>query len=303
MNNKIAVIVPYFGKFPKWMNLFVEGCKNNGFIDFLIFSNDEIKQHADNIICHKTTFEDYCKLVAKELNIKFAPQSPYKLCGVRPFYGYIHREELSSYDFWGFCDLDLAFGDLSKCFSFEKLQQYDVISTDWDRMSGPLCILRNNEYLRKIAFKIPNWKQMLESDQMIPLDEKYLSDIIAIELKALRGIDSRILRTIIPLKYVRIIDKILAYPVHLLLRKKRLSFGFYDCTPEIGYSKMEFVYQNHTVIERDTGKELPYLHFLFFKKNLYRKDYLWTDASLLSTDYVRFDIPVYIDKHGIYNKV
>ena len=39
MDNKIAMIMPYFGKWPKWINLFFYSCGKNEFIDFYIFSD------------------------------------------------------------------------------------------------------------------------------------------------------------------------------------------------------------------------------------------------------------------------
>ena len=300
MGNDIAIIIPYFGKFPKWMSLFIEGCRHNGFIDFIIYSDDILKCESDNIIYHQISFENYCQHVSESLGIDFNPKSPYKLCGVKPFYGFIHQIELKGYKFWGFCDIDLVFGELS-VFSQDNLQKYDVLSTDWNIISGPLCIFKNTDYYRTLSFKIPDWQEKLMSEEMIPLDEKYLSDILAVELKLLRGIDTRILRLIFPLKWVKRIDKVLSWPVHFVLRKRRLLFNHFDCSPEIGHSNMSFIYTNHKVFDRTTGKELPYLHFLFFKKNKYRDKYLWTDETKLNTEELDYSRKVYIDEKGIYN--
>lgn len=299
--NRIGIIIPYFGKFPQWISLFIEGCRHNDFIDFIIFSDDNLNYCANNVIWHKTTFADYCSRVSTLLDINFTPSSPYKLCGLRPFYGYIHREELNVYDFWGFCDLDLVFGNLRGVFSNNNLVNFDIISTDWDRISGPLCIFRNNDYYRTIPFKIVHWQEMLISNEMIPLDEKYLSDIVARELKVLRGIDTRILRPILPLKWVKRIDIVIAKPIHFIMRKKRMLFQFCNCSPEIGESKMSYVYVNHSIYENSCNRDIPYLHFLFFKKNIYRKTYLWDENARLNTDNINYDMPVYIDKTGIHN--
>ena len=48
------------------------------------------------------------------LGINFTQKhKAYKLCGCKPFYGVIHKEELRGYDYWGFGDIDLIYGDLS----------------------------------------------------------------------------------------------------------------------------------------------------------------------------------------------
>ena len=297
--NKIGIIIPYFGVFPKWMSLFVETCKFNNFIDFHIFSDNEYDFIASNIIYHKLSFSDYCNIVSSCLSIDFHPQSPYKLCGIRPFYGIIHKDVLNQYVFWGFCDLDIILGNLKLYFSDANLSKYDIISTDWDRVSGPLCLIRNSDYYNNVGFRIPNWKEKLLSNSFIPLDEKYLSDVLSLELKIMRGISSKILRPIISVKLLDLSNRLMSIPVHWLLRRRKMLFCNLGCSPEPTTSKMDFIYKNHSIYDNETGRELLYLHFLFFKKNLYRKNFLWTESTALSTDEMNLTKPIIIDKDGI----
>ena len=51
--------------------------------------------------------------------------TPYKLCDYKPAYGEIFAPELSGYDFWGYGDMDLVFGDLRAYFTEDKLRKYD----------------------------------------------------------------------------------------------------------------------------------------------------------------------------------
>lgn len=64
--------------------------------------------------------------------------NPYKLCDFKPAYGYIFEEEISKYDFWGFCDIDLIFGNLSHFINDELLNKFDKLF-----FHGHFCIFRN----------------------------------------------------------------------------------------------------------------------------------------------------------------
>lgn len=303
MKNKIAIILPYFGKFPQWFSLFIEGCKYNDFIDFWIYTdNDYDECVCKNVFFRHMSFDEYCRKVGRALEIDFHPQSPYKLCGVRPFIGIVFEEELHGYDFWGFCDLDLVFGDLKMFFSPANLNKYDILSTEGDRIAGPLCIIKNNEEYRNKAFLIKHWQEMLMSENMVPVDEKYFSDVVTPELKPLRGIYRLILRKLFPLRGAKKINDMMSRPIWTLLAKrKRQLYKELNASPEMGLSDMDYVWEKGHVYERRTGEEIVYLHFLFFKKNIYRKLYLWNNNTKINTAGLDFTRPVFINENGIYN--
>ena len=71
--------------------------------------------------------------------------SPYKLCDFRPAYGDIFQEELQDYDFWGYCDTDLIFGDICKYLTTNILKEYDKIFE-----YGHLTIFKNNNRMRNL---------------------------------------------------------------------------------------------------------------------------------------------------------
>ena len=71
-------------------------------------------------------YEEYRKLISRKLGIKFEVLNAYKLCDFKPFNYQIHTEILSQYEFWGFGDIDLIFGDLRIILS--KLKKYDISS-------------------------------------------------------------------------------------------------------------------------------------------------------------------------------
>lgn len=177
--NKIALIIPYFGKFPKWMPLYLFSCSKQENIDFLYFTDCELPDKIySNTIFFKTTFEAYCERVSKRLEIKFHPSAPYKLCDLRPFYGIIHEEELEDYEWWGFGDLDLVYEDLSKFTNEHNLRKYDLLTTHVNRVAGHFTIIKIKSRYTKIAYSLPNWKDALQAKEHRCLDEGDFSELV-----------------------------------------------------------------------------------------------------------------------------
>lgn len=124
----IAYVLPYFGKFPKGFELFLLSCKNNSTIDWLIFTDDKTKyNYPSNVKVTYYTFEEIKDKVQKNFNFKIVLDKPYKFCDYKPAYGEIFSEELKGYDFWGMCDLDLAWGDIRKFITDDLLNKYERI--------------------------------------------------------------------------------------------------------------------------------------------------------------------------------
>ena len=122
---KIAVILCYFGKLPENFSLFAESCRRNATIDFLLFTDDTPTHLPENMHLHPTTFAALQSRVAGCFDFAITLHTPYKLCDYKPAYGEIFAPELSGYDFWGYGDMDLVFGDLRAYFTEDKLRKYD----------------------------------------------------------------------------------------------------------------------------------------------------------------------------------
>ena len=143
---KIAFIIPYFGKFNDYFELFLSSCKYNPTIDFLIFTDDKTKyNYPKNVKVEYMTFNKLKKLFQSKFDFKISLEKPYKLCDYKPAYGYVFSEYLKSYDFWGFCDTDLIFGDIRKFYTDTLLNKYDKIG-----VLGHCSIFRNNKVINSV---------------------------------------------------------------------------------------------------------------------------------------------------------
>lgn len=176
--SKIKIIIPYFGKWPFWIEYFLASCARNKTIDWSIYTDcGLIKNHPQNVNIINMSFIEYCALVSKQLAINFKPTNPYKLCDIKPALGLVHADELTSYDFWAFGDLDLVYGDLRQYYDEERLRKKDVFSTHNTRISGHLCLIRNTSDLNAAFKKIKNWKEKFTQAEHIAFDEKDFSRI------------------------------------------------------------------------------------------------------------------------------
>ncbi len=282
---KVAIIIPYFGTFPKWMTFFLKSCEGNPQYDFYIFTDCDFSSYssAKNVIFIATSFADYCKLVSESLLIDFSPKAAYKLCDLKPFYGYIHRDILVGYDFWGFGDIDLILGRLDNFFDAKDFSKYDYISTHGDRVSGHFFLLRNSEHNRNLCFEIPHWGSKLVDPRFCGLDERDFSNVLCFSMAYLR-VTQRLVASLLGVKWSMKIHKFFFVPIGSFLfnyRKRKMLFVEMDTTPSlIKGIEVDYLYNNNgAIVNVKSGNELPYLHFLFFKKNLYSINFLWDDNT------------------------
>lgn len=174
---KIVILIPYFGVWPEWFELYLLSCKWNKTVDWLFFTDcPEPSLKLPNVHYKNIEFVDYCKLVSSKLNIDFRPQNAYKLCDVKPFYGFIHEEDITSYDFFGFGDIDVVYGDLRK-FLTPFVLKHNLISTHYTRVSGHFCLLKNTEKMRNAFRRIMKWESLLENPEHLGIDESKFTKV------------------------------------------------------------------------------------------------------------------------------
>ena len=169
--NKIAIICPYFGKFPSNISITLESMKKNNFIDWYIFT--DIKKcygNYENIKFIKYSFSDIKKLIKEKIGTSI--DNIYKICDYKPTYGYLFESYIMNYEYWGYCDLDIVFGDLFKFFSVDKLNNYSKI---YDL--GHLSIFKNTKEIRecfkRFKYKNKTYIDILNSKYIFVFDETY----------------------------------------------------------------------------------------------------------------------------------
>lgn len=119
----IVLIFPYFGKLPVQYKMWRESALRNPTVDFMFFTDAEVKP-AKNIIVHKMKFEKFRQLIQAIFDFPIVLDRPYILCDFKPVYGQALQKFIGKYDFWGYGDLDLVYGDIREFFTEDILSRH-----------------------------------------------------------------------------------------------------------------------------------------------------------------------------------
>ena len=169
----IAFIIPYFGHFPNYFDKWLLSCKYNPTIDWILFTDSrEEYDYPSNVHVNFCTFKSLAERVQSKFDFPISLEKPYKICDYRPAYGYIFSEELKNYDFWGYCDVDLIWGNFRKFVTDDLLEKYDRLG-----MRGHCSLLKNKKELNELFMKevkgVPNFHKVFSSSLSFCFDEIY----------------------------------------------------------------------------------------------------------------------------------
>ena len=100
---KCAIAIPFYGKLPYWMNIYIQSCFGIKTLDIIFitdldFSNFEL---PENVKIVSMRLEDVIARVYNATGITPNIHKPYKLCDIRPLYGKIFEDIFAPYEYWG----------------------------------------------------------------------------------------------------------------------------------------------------------------------------------------------------------
>jgi len=148
---KVCLIVVYLGEWPKYMRYFLKSCKTNPSIDFIFFSdNPSLEYECDNIKLIPFSLDDFNSLASQKLGLKVCVADAYKLCDFKPLYGVLFESYLKEYAFWGYCDIDVVFGNIRKFVTNDKLERYDIISARKEFLCGHFSLFKNTKKINEL---------------------------------------------------------------------------------------------------------------------------------------------------------
>lgn len=168
---KIGLVVPYFGRLPKNFQIWLNSCKENSSIDWLIFTDDKANYiYPDNCKVRYMEFDQLLDKLHTIFDFPLGLKSAYKLTDFKVTYGEVFQEYLVNYDFWGYCDIDLTFGDIRKFITSEILDNYDKILT-----RGHFTLFKNtpeiNGFYRKPINGVQPYREVFANPQHFYFDE------------------------------------------------------------------------------------------------------------------------------------
>ncbi len=166
------------GKLPPYIECVWRSCASNPDIQWLIFTDDTSAQKLpENVRLEPATLDGLQKVFSRKLGFEVNLSHVRLLCHFKAAYGILFEEHLTSYSFWGHCDLDMIFGDLRKFFNEDILSAYDKLLC-----RGHLTLYRNTAENNRVFMRecpgVRGYRDVFKADQYHPFDEWLGVDLI-----------------------------------------------------------------------------------------------------------------------------
>jgi len=107
----------------------------------------------------------------KALGFDVAIESGYKLCDFKPAYGHIFSDYIRDYDFWGYCDVDVIFGNIRSFMTDELLNEYDIVSARHDYLTGCFALYCNTPFMRELFKQSKDYRKVFTDPRNFFFDE------------------------------------------------------------------------------------------------------------------------------------
>lgn len=289
---KICIVVPYFGSWPKWFNIFLESCRYNPNITWLLYTDCGTPDNLpDNVHIENADLTMFNTLASQKLNmdIRITDKFRYKLCDMKPAYGTIFEDYLTGYDFWGYGDIDLIFGNIQDFITDDMLENYDVINVKKEYIVAHFILYRNEKRITELYKKGPYDQVFLDVETCYCFDESNFvfdrsiydktpfAERFSFSLKKLiNRLSGRQRLTILPkvksmthILYEAVKEKAIRLYSETLFETEitacRINMlGRFDATID---HECEYLWNKGTLTNNKTGKPLLYFHFQYFKNN------------------------------------
>ncbi|MBP3517922.1 MAG: hypothetical protein J6K31_05890 [Parabacteroides sp.] len=172
-NSTIIFVILYFGDYAWYIPHFIKSCKFNPSINFLILSDlgSKFKNIPDNVTIKDYSVSEFQKVASQSLGFPISIETNYKICDFRPAIGYIFPDLIKGYDFWGYCDLDVIFGNIRSFITEDLLSKYDVISARHDYLTGCFSLFRNNSTINNLFKYSKDYKKVFTNKYNYCFDE------------------------------------------------------------------------------------------------------------------------------------
>lgn len=165
---KAIIISAYVGPLPLWFPLWARSAGCNPEVDFLIVSDQPVPEGLPaNVAFRHATLAQLQHHWSEHCRIEVALESPYKLNDFKPLFWTL-APDIARYDYWGFCDLDLLFGDLTPIVD-GLCGRYDMILSE-----GHLRFLRTGPVSQQAWQEIATprtWRDILTDPVTFGMDE------------------------------------------------------------------------------------------------------------------------------------
>jgi len=172
MQKSIVLLYTYFGPLPWYFPYFVKSCFFNPTIKFKIITDNKISlELPPNVTIVKKSLNEVIQIANEKLGFTVNINSYYKLCDFKPTYGFLFPDLIEGYDYWGFGDIDVIFGDVRNFMTYEILDEYDLICLRHDFLTGYFTLMRNCKAMNNLFKESKDYKRVLSESRHYCFDE------------------------------------------------------------------------------------------------------------------------------------
>ena len=167
--HRICVLTIWFGELPPYFAGWLLSVRANSDIDFILITDQDPSVDGGNVRVMHAELPELIERFSRALGRSVSFSSPVKFCGLRPLYGAAFSDLLCGYDFWGYSDIDLAFGDIRAFLTDEVLDSYDRFYT-----RGHFCLYRNDDttnHLYELSGSVYTLNDVAQGEYNYPFDE------------------------------------------------------------------------------------------------------------------------------------
>lgn len=176
MRMNICIVIPYFGKLPSTVDLWLKSCEWNRNINFLVYSDIKKENVPDNVLWVTSSFDAFRTLIKTKLDMEIKLETAYGCCEFRPAFGLIFEDYLKGFDYWGYCDMDMIFGDLEWFFKKYQLEMYDKFHA-WGHLTLFRNTPENNNRFRLPCTEGMGYKDVFLRESVTHFDEHEINAI------------------------------------------------------------------------------------------------------------------------------
>ncbi len=170
--SSVCFIIPWYGEYPWWMGYFLKSVESNPDYNWLLIS-DKLPENKlpSNIIFVEYSLGTLEALIFQKTGLKPTIKNPYKLCDFKPAYGAIFSDLIKEFNYWGYCDIDLVFGNISDFINPFLIDGFDVFSPDEEFFPGHFCLFRNSNKVNSLYNLANTVKEVFTSEKVFLFDE------------------------------------------------------------------------------------------------------------------------------------
>jgi uncharacterized protein DUF6625 len=171
LRGKALLILPYFGSYGPWFPLYLYSLANQHTLDLVLVSDTLPPALPANARHVAMTFDQLRERASARLGTPVRLHRTRNVCDLRPAYGLVFEEFTQGYEYWGFGDEDVLYGDLDRMLAPHLDGIADVVVPAANGKSGHLTLLRNHARTNELAMRDPAYKDVLVSQEHWAYDE------------------------------------------------------------------------------------------------------------------------------------